>query len=68
MKQSLTLSGCDNESWDVIFEMSTDPLPKFQRHAGIYDISLKNYAGLGFGPQNYQHRLTLIIFHNLGRM
>jgi hypothetical protein len=64
----LTLSGCDNESWNMIFEMITDPLPKFQRDADMYNIAPKNYARLGFGRQNYQHRLTLIIFHNLGRM
>jgi hypothetical protein len=56
MKQSLTLSGCDNESWNAKFEMITDPLPKFQRDAHMYDISLKNYAGLGLGRLNYQHR------------
>lgn len=64
MKQSLTLFGCDNESWDVIFEMITDPLPKLQRDADMYDISLKHYAGLGFGfgRLNYQHRLLLSYF------
>jgi hypothetical protein len=58
MKQSLTLSGCDNESWNVIFKMITDPLPKFQRDADMYDISLKHYAGFEFrfGMLNYQHR------------